>query len=546
MHLSRTSRAPALIVLVLLVALVATGCKFGGKGKSKSGGTTSGNGAPPGGQASGGKTPGDAPQRLADRPADAVAAALRRLDACALLDKPTGARNGMTDKPWVLPDGPHKCTMTNDPILGDEISLTLGSSTSHVRRYLSRPLVIEGARAYADYGSSSGVRDCSIDIPVSFVRTIEITSRMRNAKNDESCKRAEAFATAAVRALRGGPPVVDPAKRPLAQWDACQLVAAVLGAAAKTLTYEPDSLGMDGCDTGPAQRDPNGGATPQTPELRIQYDGDPLSGKNLTTRQVQDRTVVVSGRTGACNLEWGHGPSGLGGTLNGTVELSLTAENCDKGAEFAGKIMDLLRGQPPAGPAPQQPLLIGPNEPDDAVPGACVDFSSDDAATPCRPYVPVAAPQGAAEILKRSDAAVACAITTEAVQRIFGPEMKPVLYGDFCHYVEPTHTRTIAVSIPTADAAGEYGAHPELYKERRETQFGGVPAVSFANNSRSGKLDTYSIYLAISGDLRKPGAIGFEVEVSRPRGTPDTVPADRSFLPKLDELATAVATTRLR
>jgi hypothetical protein len=552
MQVKRIGRADALFVCAAaLLVLVTSGCDGSGNDRSSSGSSASGQATgtggsanpSPGGAANGGGTPGA--QGPTDRSADAVTAALRRLDACRLLDRDAGTRTGMGNRWWQLPGGPHTCTLTNDPIAGDEVGVTVGAEFDHGRRYAAKPLVIDGVKAYLDYDMPSDVRACSVDIPVSFTRSITVSSDMRAAKNDESCKRAQEFAASAIRVLRdGSTPAVDPAAYPLAQWDACQILTATLGDEAANLRYGNDNLGLDGCETEPLRPD-TVRVPPQSPKLRIRYDSDPLAGKGIDARPVRDRNVSVGQRGSSCVLEWGQGPSGLGGTLNGTVELSLTVDTCERGLDLAGRIMDLLRGQPPAGPAPQQPLTIAADEPDDAAAGACVDFPVTDTANSCKPYAPVPVPDGTEAILRNGDAPTACAIALDGVRRIFGPEMQPVVYGDFCKFVEPSHQRVVSVSIPTKSPAGRYGDRPELYQDRRETAFGGVPAVTFVNDARTGQPVAYSIYLAASRDLEKPGAIGLELEVARPRGSTESTPADRTAFPALDQLAADLSARHL-
>lgn len=468
-----------------------------------------------------------------------MTAALRRLDACALLDVTAAARTGMGNRSAVTPDGPHVCTLANARFGGDEIKISLGTEYSRELRHRAKPLDLDGVKAYADYPFAADPSDCTVNIPVSFTRSIRVLSRTADdVTDDASCRRAEEFARQAIRTLNAADPA--PVPFPLAKWDACGILKGVIAPDAPKLTYGNDNLGLDGCDTELEQEKDIAGLT-QTPDLRIMYDTDPLTAKNTDFRPVRDRKVAVTKLGSACRVKWGQGPSGLDGATNNTVVMELAADSCDHGLDFAGRIMDLLRNDPPQEAAHQQPLTFAVDEPDQPAVGACADWPTDPDIAPCLPPRPVQAPEGGKALLEQADPSTACAFAEAAVKDIFGPELRPVLYGDYCKFVEPSHERIVSVMIAPDEAARDYAGDPRTDKDVRETSIGGIPAVSYRSEARPGLAITYNIYLAASGSAGEPGTVGLELTVEPPRGAPDSTSADSAHLTKLDELATALS-----
>src|SRR5262249_54224013 len=84
-----------------------------------------------------------------DRDSTAVVAALRRLDACALVDPAVASQLGFGARPAVYPEAPHSCTVSSAPSSGhDEVEIRLGAQVEHFHKWGAAPITLAGAKAY--------------------------------------------------------------------------------------------------------------------------------------------------------------------------------------------------------------------------------------------------------------------------------------------------------------------------------------------------------------------------------------------------------------
>jgi hypothetical protein len=101
-----------------------------------------------------------------DRDERMVIAALRHLDACALIEP--GAEPPVAT-------GPHRCA-AQPAAGGDTITVTLGAQFDRQHKYRALPMDIGGSKAYLDL-SEPGSDSCQVAIPVSFELTIAVVGR---------------------------------------------------------------------------------------------------------------------------------------------------------------------------------------------------------------------------------------------------------------------------------------------------------------------------------------------------------------------------------
>ena len=210
----------------------------------------------------------------------------------------------------------------------------------------------------------------------------------------------------------------------------------------------------------------------------MRYDSDPLSGLNRTPRQVGDKTANVEDLGADCDVEWGMGPSGSTQSHN-TVVVDVRLKGCDAATALAVKAQQALAGPAPSGGKAQRPLLYGASDPDSDAVGACVDFGVDDGN--CVPYQPFALPASFDDWFHAADAqpSVGCAIAVDAVKEVYGDAFKPVVWGEHCIFVEPTHALSITIDVATKYALGDYGARPDLYANRKTVTVSGKQANTF-------------------------------------------------------------------
>ncbi|RBM17941.1 hypothetical protein DI005_20645 [Prauserella sp. PE36] len=460
--------------------------------------------------------------RPPDRDLAAVTAALRAIDPCQLIDP------GLTkeaDAGVVVPAGPHACTMVlkEDPRRhGEVIEARVGVVSTHAERFRAAPQTIAGAKAYQFQEVDEYASLCTVTIPVSHARAIEMIYEVPWHDTD-TCSVATRFANAAVEKLRQPDSVAFTGQRPpFAGWDGCSLLARLLGdkAASQTLTptglYDP----FAGCET-PLEKN----AEAAHVSLEMHYGttdlilGDP--------RQVGDITLFVHDTANYCKVSW-ITPSGTGVEDFAHVIFEIQAKECDTATPLAQQAIGLIDAHP-EGPAtaPQRPLLYGPDERDTEAVGACVDLGVLGGLEDCEPYQEVTLPERPDEILAaaRTSRHVQCGVFLDAVRAVLGDTFQPVTWGQHCFFVNPEHTLEVLVNVDPSNSPAPYGSNSSIHTDRHKIEIAGKAAITYWNHSR----DSYDIYLSPHDDLGAAGNLHIGLRARHPRGVdnidPPEVPA---------------------
>lgn len=487
-------RSPGLLV-VMIVALVIGGCS-----------RSTGEQEPTPGQMD--ATSSEAlVQGPADRDPAAVAGSLLLLDPCKLIVKSIAAD---VDFPAILgrvPTAPHACAGAQDVLMADSVTITLGTSHTHADRYSAAPITVAGAKAYRMWWGSGR---CSVDIPVSFERSIHVEVKRATGARGDACPAAKAFATAAVRRLaRPSKVSVDASASPLARWDGCALLSTALGADVREWQLALDSgHGADGCVATPQASDGAGDVS-----LALSNGVDPTTENIGSNKRVSDATVSVE-EMSECFVRYSPGRSKVEVEQFAATIVELRAPTCEQAEHLTVGVQEALAVDPPELGRLNGPLTYGPDEPDSAVPGACVDFAD----TGCQPYQQVKPPAGA-DVLNAvaANPDALCAVAVGPVREILGEEFQPVTYGEFCAFVEPTHRLTVFLSALPDEAPANYGANPELYEDRQTIDVAGHPAVAFTSGDPQSAVD-HSVYASTGSDIAAKGFVSAEFSFRPPRG----------------------------
>lgn len=370
---------------------------------------------------------------LVERPATperdeaAVLAALRQIDACALLD-PAAARAPAfpADRP-PRPLGPHRCELTAPG--GDRVSVRLGTSlTAHDRLGDFYPRPLGGAKAYVERWANRPQTMCFLHLPVSPALSIRFAAFAGAVpRSGDLCAAAAAFAGVAAERLARPETLRAGADMPMADWDPCAMLATALDDPGYRLTHDADGdHGVDGCVADPG-RPSVGGLV----RLTLAY-GPPADGE------------AVSEGPGGCTVRWSNGPAGAG-----TEQINaLSAPDCARAGQLAAAVLTAPTTAPSV--SPRRPLLYRPDEPDLPVAGACGFYTANPAR--CRSHVPVPAPDVPAMVFRAAaaDDDVACTIARDAVREHGLAALRPVTDDAAgCVFVEPARTVRVTVRLVT-------------------------------------------------------------------------------------------------
>ncbi|MFC0432342.1 hypothetical protein [Kutzneria buriramensis] len=463
-------------------------------------------------------------QRPADRNGDAVLAAMRKLDTCALM---TGQ---------AVPLAPHSCEFKQG---NDKIDVSAGMDFPFGGHYAETPMTVGGSKAYIqDLGETGYTRRCWVDIPVSFQFSVKVDAQLGdNAGN--ACDLAKT-ATATVVSKLGNPGAVTlPASRPLANWDGCSLLAKAVG-------QLPDKAKLE-LGTGKSKFDSclvNQEGTSDNAAVQLEYGTDPLAGHGVKPQQVGDKTADVDGSGSSCYVRWAVGPSGSDSDHN-TVVAQVSLKDCDAATALAAKVQKALAGPSPSSENPQRPLLYGANDPDSAEVGACLDFH--DADSTCVPYQPFTLPSSFQDWFPAAEdsPAIGCAVAVDAVKAVYGDSFKPVVWGQHCIFVEPTHSMMIIIDVSTANTPARYGVQTDLYGDQTTNPVSGKQAKEFTGtvaNARPGEpaYDEYDVYVSPYNDITRPGMIAGQAHAYPARGAAQDAKPDISKLHDLDQVMTKI------
>lgn len=446
-----------------------------------------------------------------DRDRDAVVAALRTLDACALLDLDY-AKSHRNPTAVTIPTGPHSCSLVADAhwTPGHRgLSLAVGAGNDIDRRFSEKPIALGGAKAYEiDQGDDSHP-ECVLDLPVSYTLSIKL-----KADSSSACQLVENYGAAAVAKLAAPDALgVDTAKRPFSAWDGCAFLATLYGADLDGYRLTPNSRSTDpfsGCESVGEQRKTG-------PSLGVIYDKW-APERNDQLIRIAGKDAVVRGGAGKCTVLWNQGASSSPNEWFSSVLFELADSDCVAAERHAAQAVQLAERAPEGAAArPQRPLLYGPDDNDTGRIDACVDLFN----SPCAPYqdgVTVPPTFEAAAADSRADQAVQCEAFSDAVKGAYGPSLSPVIWGAHCMFVEPTHALLVYVDIDGKNAPADYGTDPGLWTDRRVKPIDGKQSVTFWDTRGA----EYDVYFSPYGDIERPGNLHIHLEANHPRGVRDT------------------------
>lgn len=450
-----------------------------------------------------------------DRDRPAVLAALRQLDPCQLLDLELAKANGNATAA-TIPSGPHSCLLVpspdHDPMYTDAeaIEVRVGTSSDQAQRYGGAPMTLGDAKAYRYESNLDYTSRCWAVIPVSFTLAIEVAYESDAGR--DVCGILTPYVKAAVTRLREPDRLaMDHRTRTFSAWDGCTFLGVLVGRDGGDYEYEPHGLAdpFSGCRTWQPKAMTSG------PQFEVGYD-DELPVPGGKPRRIGDTTVTLDELDDSCDAAWDNGPSGVRSRWFSRTMFQITAKDCATAVRLATRAIVLSGQQPPnADATPQRPLLYGPDDNDTGSLGACVHFTVAGGNKGCQPYQEVDVPADPAEIMTagRTNPHLRCAVFKDAVATEFGGQFAPVVWDEWCYFVEPTHLLKIAVSI-NQFAPGDYGTGYDGYTDRQEITIAGKPAVAYWATDK----DSFDIHLSPTGSLTQPGQLTIGLRAGYERG----------------------------
>ncbi|MGH3358832.1 MAG: hypothetical protein ACRDO7_08510 [Nocardioidaceae bacterium] len=476
-----------------------------------------------------------------DRDADAVTAALTRIDPCALVDPKGAGVRTYAESRRPEADGPHVCEISNanyDDVrvtLGVELPATGGSLGGHDR--FTRDLVtLGGAKAYVAEQDSTF---CRVALPVSFTHAIEFVGSDMGVGAD-ACAAATGFAAVAARRLERPGRVEQP--RGPDRWSMCDLLGDAVGTLPKgtELRMGSDFLrGIDGCGVWQTHGEKLGMGGELLPvaakvSLEIEYTSpepefDRFHG-TVNGRRLDGYT------SGGCVLAWNEWDAPGASAGPQVARLKVNAPTCGRGKKLVAQVTKVLDDRPPPSEsAPQRPVLYDPDEPDVAAPAGCADLA-EFATADCAAYAETDVPDGGVEVIRgaEADPNVNCALALDAVRAHFGERMRPVtaVHGAAadgspayaCGFVEPSHATQVWIRASSEPMGQEPGS-----------EIGGHPARDLTTAGEGMR----QLWVALDG-AQDRGHLYAEVLVRPDRSTGmfSDSPVDELPLRKLDELMT--------
>lgn len=372
--------------------------------------------------------------RPKDRDENAVAAALRQLDLCGLLDKANAASRAITTNTRPRRNNPFLCELTGSR----SVVTTNAAPFDHQRRISSSTRTIGGAKAYVRPDSR-----CTISLPVSFTTALQFAQLPSN----DDCGELTKLVGAAVKVLANPDSV-----RTTPAWTACAALAGALDEEpdkAKLVGYGPDTC-MNPVDKA------------DSVSIAIAQELPPPSTKPRTTTIGRTRVSVYK-LDDTCEAFWRQRSFDSRYAAKPDYQVQAVAVDCDQATALAESLMGVLAKPPTIDTAPQRPLLYRPDEPDNPYPGACASVDEIDPRR-CEPYVEAPVPGKPAEIVRAAadDADVQCAMSAKAIGARFGAELTPVADSDNgtrCFFVEPQRqlqlTFSVAPGMVTNDLDGK-------------------------------------------------------------------------------------------
>ncbi|MFI7066272.1 hypothetical protein ACIBL3_35115 [Kribbella sp. NPDC050124] len=425
-----------------------------------------------------------------DRDQARVIAGLTQVDACALLDPAKAKAPGFTVRDRIRRTDPHECRIEHGSAW---VRAELGLADPF--RYDSAVRTLAGAKAYVKRDQDS----CQVTLPVSFERSVSFYGHWPDKAAPLDCRTVEAFATAAVPVLSRP----SPAEAPLAGWSGCVALEKLVGRAGgrfKVGSYPTHT--MDGCTSSA-----NG---QRGTEVSLGYGPDLVLSEFPKTVRLGGRTAGFTYGDGQCWLTWNQGPSAQPDPREQWVQIVLRSPNCGTSRRLAVKLIAMLDGPVPSGAKPQAPLLMKPTDHDSKQPGACIDLEVTKEFPVCERYVAVQQPKGAVEVYRQGsqDGNVVCSISQDAVRRVLGNGLRPVVEGSACVYVEPSHALEVRVGV--TDRRVGAGIAP------RKVELAGRQALV---STRQSDDDSKEVYLRVEDSTGVVLTVQFTFK--RPRGGGD-------------------------
>lgn len=366
----------------------------------------------------------------------AVLAALRQVDACALLDTRAARVPAFPASARPVASGPHRCDVSGKG--GVRVSVRLGMAFGTRDRLTDfYPRALGGAKAYVERWGNEPRSMCFLHLPVGRSLSVRFAAFAGTAPTD-LCGATETFAATAARRLARPDTVRPGADRPMATRDPCAALGAALDARGYHLGHDGvGDFGIDGCVADPAE-------APLSEAIRLTLGYGRVDNGGVPAR-IAGRPAVVRDGSGGCAVRWSSGTAGA----RGEQVQELTAPDCPR----AERVAAAVAGAPAESPeAPRLTLLYGPDEPDLPVAGACGYYSADPAR--CRPYAEVPVPANRSDAIR---AAVLDPHTNCALAAL--PALRPVVDDRLgCVFVEPTRTTRVAVRLMPGRVPAEPGA----------------------------------------------------------------------------------------
>jgi hypothetical protein len=399
-----------------------------------------------------------------DRDEQAVIAALRRIDMCAVLDAAAAAAE--TAEYELRATSPTVCTM--DIAAADPVHASLGvTSLTDSRKRLSLPaMALRDTKAYLD---ARGDR-CWVHFPITFRLAIELSV------DSGPCAYAERLA-AGIAAALAEPTRVSAEPR----WEACEVLR-------RSTTFKTLPVGsLDEC----ADESLDVNFQLRNPESFPEHDA--------RRAKVEGVDVWVTTGTAAgsdyCWIDWAPGP--------GDLVVRLAATTCAKVEPLVESVNRTLHEPPPDAP-PQRPLLYPPDEPDRRFDGACAFADVGDASPEvCAPHVAVPVPaDGDLLTAAETDPDVACELALDAVTERFGNQMQAVAVADRtagCYFVTPERLVQLEFSVGSQTTFSQQSRH-----NRQEIEIAGHAGAVVHRQSPG---EDYRFTVAAPADIDEPGVL---------------------------------------
>jgi hypothetical protein len=463
--------------------------------------------------------PKGAPISQPDTRQAAALATLRQLDPCALIDVAAARVVGGGDPADLVRKAPHACAAYTG---GAQIDMTY-DEVSHGQRYAAKPIVIAGHKAYQQ-ALGGVIPGCTLTVPVSFELALQYQVIWHIDAPADPCRLLAPLVPAGLARLPQAlsAPMTEAAV-PGSQWDACT--------ALRTAQPPNSTISFGATGISPYLDTVDGCTATLTGEVR-QLEFASMYGSTYaavpppdgaTFTQIDNHQIQVNSDSWGCTMSWseGSGPT--------AVLRSVRDNTCPNATQATTLVLAALRGTPPTGPV--TPLsFFAPEEPDESIVGACVDWTNQGTTDGCLNYVSPPSPPGSGHALltaAEADPNVTCLASQAAVRVLFGPDLRPIVYGGFCHFLAPDHTADVQIAFNASYAPDQYDH--EASDHRVPVTIAGHPA--FAANHEYGELGStdYEVYASPGKATAQPGYVSVDLLLHPPRGisvTDDHPPID--------------------